>query len=293
MKKEWNKREIDFLKAYYPHKGIQYCAKRLNRSKASILGKCCRLNLQITPERRSKNAKQKHYKRDYYKNKIFSVPVKQFRNIRTKEIAYILGFLWADGYVFNRGKGFSNYISLECLLSDILQIKPIFEKTGKWNFYVRDHKNRKNTAKLTTNNRPLVEWLVSLDYVPRCTKAPIRVLQQIPKHLKHYFFRGLIDGDGCFYVNKENKSYQFGISSNFDQDWSSVIHLFEELKIQYNIHRRTVKNNKHSYIHITNKKGINLLGNYLYNGYDKDKIGLERKYKKFLAIRECYKPSDL
>ncbi len=114
------------------------------------------------------------------------------------------------------------------------------------------------------------------------------------KRYKHYFWRGLIDGDGCFYYGKKG-NYQFCIASSFQQDWSATEDLFKELNIfKYSINRRSQKRRSgkyHNYSTIATAigEGITKLGNYIYKGYPNDKIGFKRKYNKFIKIKESTK----
>ena len=81
--------------------------------------------------------------------------------------------------------------------------------------------------------------------------------------------------------------------SAYDKDWTYFKNLLERLNINYKIHKKqhTDKNNKiHrcSRVEICNKDGIIKLGNYIYENFKKDKLGFNRKYLKFIAIKESY-----
>jgi len=105
--------------------------------------------------------------------------------------------------------------------------------------------------------------------------------------LKHYWFRGLIDGDGCFYYYKPKLGStlrQFALASTYEQDWGYFESLCDELQINYKIKRNKNLKSSSSYLRITNKDGIIKLGEYIYKNYDN--IGLDRKYKKFKTITQ-------
>ena len=103
--------------------------------------------------------------------------------------------------------------------------------------------------------------------------------------MKHYFFLGLIDGDGCFYINKKQYTYQFILSSTYDQDWSYMINLCEKLNIsKYRIDHKKNKNNQSSSFRICRKNDIKILGYYIYQNFFLDQIGLKRKNEKFNEI---------
>ena len=67
----------------------------------------------------------------------------------------------------------------------------------------------------------------------------------------------------------------------------------KQLNIKYSIARKQQlqnnKVNKFSIIRITNRKGIKILGDYIYQNYENDKIGLQRKYDKFVKIKSLIK----
>ena len=103
-----------------------------------------------------------------------------------------------------------------------------------------------------------------------------------------YFFRGIIDGDGCFYNGKGLKL--FSVTSSIEQDWKYLEDLFNSLNIEYKIRKKEHKNKTGNISHssLIEVIGINRIikiGNYIYNGFDLDKIGLKRKYDKYLSIK--------
>jgi len=90
---------------------------------------------------------------------------------------------------------------------------------------------------------------------------------------------GWIDADGCFYYNKKNNCRQFSIACSYEQDWSIFENLLNDLSITYSISRQKNKN-KYSHLRITNKIGINTLGDYIYSDF----IPMKRKHMKYLEI---------
>jgi hypothetical protein len=117
------------------------------------------------------------------------------------------------------------------------------------------------------------------------------IVNKIPKKLQLYFFRGLIDGDGCFYENKKNKCYQFSLTSGHEQDWSFITTILNNRNIKYQVNKRIVitrenKENKSSSIRINSKKEIKKLGEYIYKNFNEDSCGLERKHNKFISITQ-------
>lgn len=283
--KNYTKEEIEFLKENYPIFGGEYCSLELHRTKNSILAKTKRLNISLNDDIKSKIKSNNSL--GWY-NKIsdesYNVGYEQFKNINKSEIAYILGFLWSDGYCHKKNN--TNSIVLEIVREDLDEIKHIFDSVGKWGYYFRKREGRKEIASLKTSNRPLLEYLYTLDFNRKSFISPDKLINKIPLDLRKYFFRGIIDGDGCFYFDSKRLRL-FSVTSSIDQDWKYLKDLFDNLGIEYNI-RNKEHNNKDgnishsSVIYVTGIERIKKLGDYIYDGYEIDKIGLKRKYEKYL-----------
>lgn len=135
-----------------------------------------------------------------------------FDKIDTEEKAYILGFLYADGY--NDTNKNAVCISLKYDDVEILNtITKIIQPT-KPLFYLdmspenRGMKNSKNQYRITINNKHISERLVELG----CGKAKTSVIKfpnsgQVPLDLVHHFVRGYFDGDGSVSSGKWFKIY--------------------------------------------------------------------------------------
>lgn len=209
----------------------------------------------------------------------YKVDANQFINCNSKKSAYILGFLWSDGYLNNISQHYA--IRLEIVKDDFLDIKNLF---SNWSIQYRHRKNRQPQVRVSIGQKPFYDFLKINDYEIKSLASACKILQSIPDKLKPYWWRGFFDGDGCFYYNKKNNCRQMSICGSYDQDWSFVKNLFLCLDIPFKIIKRSAKNgNKHSVIRITNKKYIEKFGYYIYES-KYDKLGLTRKYKKFIDI---------
>lgn len=268
-------KEIKFLKNNYASNGAVYCANKLNRPVKSIRYKANNLGLKVLPDTMSKLLINAFYKplNKYNVNSLL------FIQDYIKESSYILGLLFADGSIYK------NRITLECIKADIEVFYPIFKKTGSWTIQFRNRENRQSYGLIRTTNRPLCEFLLSMNYGPRNINAPTNMLKNIPIKLQKYFFRGLIDGDGCFHINKIKNNYMFSLSGRYDQDWSFFTNLLDDLNIKHSIIKEIRKNGKCSSVRIENKSGIIKLGDYIYKNYISENIGLQRKYNKFIKIK--------
>ena len=96
-----------------------------------------------------------------------------------------------------------------------------------------------------------------------------------------------MDGDGCFYMSPDKTSRQFCITSSYEQDWKYMENAFNKLGVRYKIKKQISKlGNKSSQIRVTSPFDIKLFGEWIYENYENDKIGLPRKYEKWKLISE-------
>lgn len=282
-------KETDFIVKHYPSNGSKYCAKNLNKSVKQIQSKVRRLKLKLTKEKdylyraKAGQGRKKILISDNYK-----VKPNQFINRFTKESAYLLGLLWADGYIKNSGR--MNTIELECIEEDAKVLYPIFLRTGEWRINYRNRNGRRPQAKIGTNNYPMASFLRSHGYSPNTFISANNILQLIPKKLYKYWFRGLSDGDGCFYVNMKSKHFQFSIFGGYSQEWDYLTKLFDSLDIKYSIslreNKKSGKIQKSSSVRISNKQDVVKFGDFIYDDFLDDEMGLKRKFNKYMETKQ-------
>lgn len=199
-----------------------------------------------------------------------------------KESSYILGLLWADGHVREENK----LTSINCCEDDINEVIEVFLKTGYWNiskpiFKTHNGKNVKTQKKISTSTWGLFDILKKNDYVDKSKTSPNKILSTIPKKLKKYWFRGYLDGDGCIKLGKKY-GVEVVFASPYNQDWSFMIDLCNELSINYSIDNRVVKIGGYSHFRVNKKNDVKMLCDYIYNDFDN--IGFSRKYKKYIDV---------
>jgi hypothetical protein len=206
------------------------------------------------------------------------VEFSNFEKINKKEVAYFLGFFWSDGYIDR------DEIVIAIKFDDESRILEVLNKFGNWRVNNRIKKLKGKEFKqsnIRINDKKIKNFLVSNDYDKKSTVSPTKILSVIPDNLQSYFFRGLIDGDGCFCA--KNRNY-FSITGTINQDWYEIENLLNKLNIKYKLTLKQRKTGNSSYIVISNKKDIIKLGDYIY-GEKYDNIGLDRKYKIYMEIK--------
>lgn len=215
------------------------------------------------------------------KTKQLNVDPLQFIKVTTAEAAYILGFLWADGFL---GSHYS--INTEIVSDDAIVLEKIFLSTGRWHVFNRKRENYRPQTKFQCSSKMLYNHLKKLGF-NHAGKCPKKILKTIPKNLQHYWFRGYFDGDGCWYYYPRGYLKQCTISSSINQNWSFMTNLVSKLKIQNaKISKHKSKNkkgiiNQCSRFRFCRHSSIVAFGEFIYQG----KIfGLERKLEKYKKI---------
>jgi hypothetical protein len=278
---KWTKEDEDWLLVNYPKLGPNKSAECLGLRKKQIENRVHKLKIKIPTE--FKNLLQS------IKPNKCNINPELFYDIKDKEIVYLLGIIWGDGFLNPSKSGNNHNLGFTMVKEDIDIIKPVLETIGKWNYYQRKQliKTWKPSINVITNNKRIFNFLVEHDYHKKSYISANKILSKIPNELKHYFFRGLIDADGCFYYYKPkigSTLRQFALTSTYEQDWEYFETLCKKLNIKYNIKRTINSKSSSSSIRITNKDGIKKLGELIYNNFNEDKIGLVRKYIKYTQI---------
>ena len=200
-----------------------------------------------------------------------------------KELAYFLGFLWADGHISNN-KHYKIYLSIK--ENDGESIKNYIKSIGDITIRYKNMERYgySNQILFYLGDKNFHNFLEKNDYLHKSKVSPDKILSILNENIKKYFMLGLVDGDGCFYYNKKNYLRQFSITSNYDQNWNYMINLSKKLGIEkYNIIKRNNKENQRcSLYRVCNKKDIKKIYDYIY--FDKNFIPLKRKYNKCQEI---------
>lgn len=280
--KHLNEDELLFIKDKYEDLGPKECARVLNKTIRYMERVGYILGLKTKPEAR-KAALIKSLDKPFDQRR---VNPGLFLDVEMPEVAYYLGFLWADGNLNTHCT--SQDVRLCINSSDTDNLLQVCSRIGDFTIAKTDYSYRNSRTCIRTNNRPLVDFLTSMDYGVKSWTSADKILSHIPLHLRHYWWRGLVDGDGCFSVNgkKKHKNKFMAISSGKEQDWTYVQELFRELGItKHKIHIRQNHKGWTSQIKIHNTDELVRFGEYIYQGYEEDKIGLKRKRDKYKEIK--------
>ncbi len=261
------KRDIKFLIKNYSTLGPKECAKKLNHKSWMYLSKVAQ-KLQLKRNKDLMN-KSKSWNQ---------VKMKPFNNITSPYICYILGFIWADGYVSST----KNRVAVSFNIKDLTDLKPILLKHIPFHIHFA---KRNGQPGFSINDLSLRSFLKENDYLIKSLATPSKILSKIPKSLQHYFFRGYFDGDGCFTNITTCPTINF--VGSYNQNWNDIFNIIKNItNHQPKILRRNddKRGHKSSVIYFYGKDRIKKFLDYLYKG---ESIGLSRKrerYEKFTSL---------
>lgn len=211
-----------------------------------------------------------------------------FERIDTEEKAYILGFLYADGYL--NKKRYSTLLTLQG------RDKVILEKMCKLIFKDSFHlvKDREQ-FRMCIYSKKIYEDLEKLGLF-QCKSFTLQFPdnKMVPERLVHHFIRGYFDGDGCMTYAKSAKYH--GIYGCFSilgsKDFILKLQEILEAKLKGQISVRQEKRSPMIWT-LTGASEDTIKSFYEYV-YSDAKISLERKelkFKNFFFERQEYKIS--
>lgn len=265
--------EEQYISENYPKFGVPAVASKLNRSNSTITRYVKKMNLHRDKASKDNKEQIPDFKYDLDFSHVFNEKI-------TKELAYWLGFFWADGTVSEDGS-----IVIEIIREDGEQLKPLFDSIFPFSINYRERQGRRPQMSFRACNKKVKELLNSLGKYPKSFESHEKIFSYLNNdELRIYFLRGLIDGDGNFYINSSKYYAQFTIASNFNQDWSFLLDYLKEF--HPHICQSDKKSGKSSVLRVTGEANLLKLIDFLH--YKNTSIGLQRKANKALEIVELY-----
>jgi len=156
----------------------------------------------------------------------------------TSEMAYVLGFIAADGSLIKNKRG-ACFIEIQSIDKEIIyKIKKVLHTNLKIGAYQSKHINYKKRYRLEIGSKEIFNDLLNLGLTPR--KSKIIELPNIPKQYFAHFVRGYFDGDGNvtfgFYKKSDRKSKSPILSTRFVAGSKSILEkLKHKLKILFQL----------------------------------------------------------
>ncbi|MBM3257644.1 MAG: hypothetical protein FJZ05_00250 [Candidatus Nealsonbacteria bacterium] len=124
----------------------------------------------------------------------------------TDSMAYVLGFLYADGTIIDAISSRTQYVKFTSIDREIIEkIKmaigtnsPIYVCPPKIITHINGRYKSKESFALRIGNRRMFNNLICLGLVPN--KSKVIEFPNIPLDYLNHFVRGYFDGDGCLYL---------------------------------------------------------------------------------------------
>ena len=221
------------------------------------------------------------------RNSRFNFNQDYFEIIDTEHKAYWLGFMYADGYVNSK----VNTVSLRIKKDDdyiLKQFAKDLDSNIPIKYYSSTHKlpssdkiHTLNYASITICNKKIKKDLIKQG----CFDNKTLILNfpfHIPNHLYKDFIRGYMDGDGCItYCGKQKCGIQ-----EFKVSFCGTQEMLNGIQKIFDYNKKLGKrwnNNKNNYT--LDISGNRQVYNFLTTLYDNATIYLERKYERYLELK--------
>ena len=127
---------------------------------------------------------------------------KDFFKKWTPKMAYVLGFIYADGNIIYTKRG-TWFWSLQITDKEILEDIKVVLDSGHIISKKRKYNNQKQSYRLQIGSKEMCSDLIRLGLTERKSKTIL--LPEIPKRYFPDFLRGYFDGDGGVWVGFKNK----------------------------------------------------------------------------------------
>lgn len=223
-----------------------------------------------------------------------------FEKIDTEEKAYILGFMYADGTVYNDRAKLDLQSEDIQILNDIKQVMNIkssikvYKNKNTW-FYNENKEKvfypKKDTARLCMNSVKIAKDLSNNGCFPAKTYTLDFPKENIlPQKFIKDFIRGYFDGDGSLSCSlRKSKNSE---RMHFNMTFTGTYEIVSKIKYYLNKHccefvgdiRSRHNNGKNNYtLSIDGNNIISKICEYIYNDCS---IKLNRKYEKYILLKK-------
>jgi hypothetical protein len=222
-----------------------------------------------------------------------------FDEINTEEKAYWLGFIWCDGSVISSA---SNSLSVKVSLSEVddghlVKLKEVLDADHPIHYYeiAQGYGSAFREARLNIGNTHFGKTLREVYGMIPYRTDPYMAIERVPDNLMRHFIRGVYDADGSislYYAQEKDcrnptmkmslQLYTTEVLIDFIQGYF-VTERLRETKT------KTIKRHKGRDGHATglNISGTNQVVGILEYLYGDSSVHLERKYNKFLELKEA------
>lgn len=260
MKSIYTTKDIDFMKEHYKDMSYKDIGLTLGFTERQIRGKINNMGL----------TKNREYNKDF------------FKNIDSANKAYWLGFIYADGNISNNSLNieidYSDRYLLKRFANDIDSQVEVTQRERDTTF--NGYTYHTHTSLVRLYCKDIANQLIKLGVVP--TKTYKKEYPKCDKFFWH-FLRGFLDGDGCLYLDKNNKLVMHFTNPNE----LFLNYLQKKIYDALSITGKIYKEKEWKYrLYYSNQEEVKTILSMIYDLTDCD-IKLERKYeiyKTFLGL---------
>ena len=215
---------------------------------------------------------------------------KDFFKTWSPDMAYVLGFFAADGYItFNQRKG--QFWSIQITDKELLEeIKKVLKSEHKIGVRVGKKPNKSTAYRLQIGSVEMCEDLKKLGMTERKTKN--LAIPCIPDKLLPDFIRGYFDGDGNVwigYLNKHRENPTLGLQTAFTSSSNNFLNFLLQKLRKLGIERGGVYEIKNTYSRLQLSTADSLkLYNFMYNRLGPSNLFLKRKkdvFERYIKMR--------
>lgn len=280
---DYFRKKMKLQKYENPKKSDEYVAKAVGDHVNGMLLKdvCKKYNLSNATIYKYMKSHNIEYKNEHGRKNKFNQDY--FESIDTEHKAYWLGFIYADGTVFNTGSGNTKTNRLQINISNkdvellIAFCNDIeYDKTKIKTYEPKGTYSTNLMSRLAINSIKLCSDLAKWGVHPNKT-GTLTNLPNISKELMPHFIRGFFDGDGCITTGP-----QFSLIGDYNFLYNIQTVLIESCKVN----RTKLLNYPNKNVDIYDlvyggKNNCKKIYPYLYTNAT---IFLKRKHDKFITL---------
>lgn len=271
----WTDDELDFVKENYMEMKTSDISKKLNRTMNAIELKAARMGLKKYP-----------YTCDYH----------YFDNIDTEEKAYWLGFLTADGWINQSKKTNASVTGIELQYGDIEHLRKFnksicgnYKITDRWKSCGLSHRNKEKKYHMCCIRIFSLTMYNTLKNIGFSNdKSYDFHIPDLPTNLIRHYIRGYFDGDGCLCFT--NKSFSISFTTASHILCNDLLGILDTISI--NTSTRVFVNEYGTTMYRPEIYKINDKIKFLDWIYQDCNIYLDRKYKKYLKVKNRYRDNN-
>jgi len=200
------------------------------------------------------------------------------------QVAYLLGFTYADGNLYKTS------LSWDIQVGDIEFLKRV-RKVLKCTYPVALAHNGLS-CRLRINNQVFINRMIKLGLFPK--KLFRYHIPKIPSNFIRHFIRGYLDGDGWIIIRKNRNEIDLGFAGATKEFLESINELVIQ-SLNINVGKVRMKNK----VTLKNIKSVTYqleyyssnafkIANWIYQDLDEIDLFLKRKYKTYLQAQKLH-----